>query len=261
MTNSPAARPRPWLLPAVLAVATLGAVGMTPRPAVPAETITWGYLALTAVVALQAAAGALPLQNRLVVVLVVASLGAFATWLPAPGETATSGAVGGALAWICAASLGRGGARWLLQGRRHRPVYGLELLGLGASLAAYLHWLLGDSAGLAASPWPSALASTSHLPAWLCLTATTLEALLILVAAAPWFIDKRAHPAPPTPAPLLLFIGLSALAIALPSRADRSAMSMVQLVPLAFLALVGQSIKPAAGPLSHPERWQPAIEG
>jgi len=258
--NSPAARRRPWLLPALWAVATLGAVCMAPLPAVLAQTIAWGYLALTGVVAVQAAAGPLPLQNRLAVVLVVGALGAFASWLAAPGGLAASAAVAGALAWVCAASLGRGIARWLLQNRRHRAGYGLEILALGAGLAAWLHGLLTASARLSTSPWPGALISASHLPAWLRLPTGALEASLMLVAAAPWFIDKRAHPAPPTPTPLLLCLGIGILAVALAARAGQYSVALVLPVLVVFLALLGLGIKPS-GSGSQTEDWQPATNG
>ena len=180
-----------------------------------------GFLVLLTLLMLTWLARQLPAQNVLVVAAVIGGLVGGAQLVAglcrhagfAGAEVSAGGRPWtGALIWLLAVLLARGVGRVALAVRRSAPAYGFCLLGLSVALILLLDAGLGFLAAAPQSHWHWRLGQGGPTPAWAHPFAVLLFASLLLVAAAPWLLDKRPVAVNPDREPVFFWIGLALLA-------------------------------------------------
>jgi len=184
----------PWLAMVLASVALLWLLR---------ELAPWsgpGCLILLALIALVSLSRRLPLQNVIMVAVVVGLLTGAAHGLADLSNPAFAEGTGGAgwgdfwaepLAWLVAIVAARGAARRFLAPSRQAPTYGFRMLGLSSLLVVLGEAGLGMMAGRSSSIWRWSLGAAWPVTAWTHPLAVALFTLLLLVAATPWLIDKK----------------------------------------------------------------------
>ena len=208
-----------WLLGACSLL--LGASFWVAAPVMPSFLYWSGVLCLVlmALAALASLARYLPWQN----VIVSAGLIVLLSGVGEPGNTASRAvwARGGddrlwgePLAWLVAIVTARGLGRLILRPWLQTPTYGFRLLAASVLLVVLVDAGFGVLAVNANGAWHWRLGASWPIPAWSHAAGVAMFSLFLLVAAAPWLIDKRPEIPPPDRQPLVIWAFLAFLVIA-----------------------------------------------